>query len=86
MQPKKLKQTGIHTFSIVWEDGVEMSYLLSRLQKMCPCSSCAKEKRVDDSVVVSRITSVGRYGLKLHFTSGCTRGVYTYTLLRRVGQ
>lgn len=55
---------------------------LSALQKRCPCVLCDGEGASD--VDAAAVQLVGRYGVKIHFTSGCSHGIYSYPLLREV--
>jgi len=87
MQPKSINQTGPQTFTVVWKDAVVMEYRLADVQKSCPCAHCRKVgAKVQEEVNVRSIETVGRYGLRFTFVTGCDRGVYTYSLLRRIGR
>ncbi len=90
-QIETLKQKDAHTFVIKWKDQVEINYRLSELQKKCPCANCRDEvtgeqkvdpKTIDESVKAKGITNVGRYALKVDFTSGCAMGIYAHEQLR----
>lgn len=99
MQPplliKKIAQKDNHTFSIEWSDGCLQDYRLSELQKKCPCAKCnvaAEETQVvnkqcvDADVRAVRIASVGRYALRISYTSGCSNGIYSYAMLHEIGK
>lgn len=87
---KDIEQIDNHTFHITWCDGIKNQYRLSDLQKICPCAGCVDEttgkriasKPIDENVRAIGIQSVGRYALKIKFTSGCSTGIYSYSLLR----
>ena len=93
MQPiaiRKIEQLDNHRFQIEWMDGSMGSYRLYDMQKHCPCAKCideatgerratAAEPLID--VAAKSICSVGRYALKITFTSGCSTGIYDYTWL-----
>jgi ATP-binding protein involved in chromosome partitioning len=71
-------------FTIYWSDGKTIEYKLSDLQKRCPCAGC-KEKgdaAVEKEVGAIKIQQVGRYALKIQFSSGCSMGIYSYEMLR----
>lgn len=54
-------------------------YLFSKLQELCPCARCSqKEKLSDPNLSVHEIELIGSYGVRFHFTSGCTQGIYTW--------
>lgn len=95
MQPllaiRNIKQVDNYHFQIEWIDNVIGTYRLNVLQRLCPCAKCmdeatgrrrasAPEPQMD--VRAKRICSVGRYALKITFTSGCSTGIYDYDLLR----
>lgn len=91
----ELKQKDNHSFSITWNDGKEHSFRLSDLQKHCPCANCTDEKtkqqgqdsrmvQPDVRAVVIRL--VGRYGLEIQFTTGCSMGIYSFDWLHLMGE
>jgi DUF971 family protein len=90
-----IKQIDNHHFQIVWNDGTTGLYRLSDLQKNCPCAGCVDEftgqriapsQSVDENVRAINIQSVGRYALKIKFTSGCSTGIYSYQTLKSMEQ
>lgn len=90
---RKIAQKDNHTFTIEWSDGLISDYRLSDLQKRCPCASCndentgqrlIDEKSIKQDVKAKRMTSVGRYALRVEFTSGCSAGIYDFDLLRDI--
>lgn len=91
----RIYQKDGHAFTIEWADGRTYDYTLSGLQKNCPCARCRDEKTgrsliapssLDPEVRAVRIHNLGRYALRIEFTSGCSRGVYTYAFLREFGR
>jgi len=87
---RHIEQIDNHNFQITWSDNTVVSYRLSDLQRKCPCAHCVDEstgKRrmlpsaVDENVTALKISNVGRYGLKIIFTSGCSTGIYSYQML-----
>lgn len=82
-----------HHFLIKWSAGYTQSVRFSDLQRECPCAGCVDEttgKRVvssdaiDPYVSAKEVEMVGRYGLKVAFTSGCSKGIYTYEFLEKM--
>lgn len=73
-----------YRFTIEWSDGKISHYRLSDLQRQCTCARCrlAVCPAVDEHVKAVLITSVGRYALRIEFTSGCNRGIYSFEFLR----
>lgn len=91
---RQIKQVDNYHFQIEWSDGVAKIYRLEDLQKRCPCAGCVDEatgERKSTASVVSQevrakaIQSVGRYALKIQFTSGCSTGLYDFSMLYDLG-
>lgn len=85
---QELVQLDNHTFAIQWSDGMRQEYRLSMLQSNCPCAQCHERRTdgIDPLVRATRIQGVGRYALRIAFTSGCSSGIYHYTHLRTIGE
>ena len=81
----KVVQKDRQHFSIEWTDGVKIDYNLPFLQEHCPCARCLEHRNVDPSVSARKIKSVGRYALQIEFTSGCSKGIYSFEFLRGIG-
>ena len=88
---KDIEQKSNHIFCITWSDGIQNDYRLSQLQKICPCAHCTDENtgerktnpdKVPPDLRAISIRNVGRYALKIQFSSGCSTGIYTFDLLR----
>lgn len=86
-----LTQTDPHTIKIEWKDGMMRYHRLSDLQKLCPCAGCVDEvthlrrstaPQVAENVEVLSLRSVGRYAIKIQFSSGCSNGIYDLASLR----
>jgi ATP-binding protein involved in chromosome partitioning len=91
LKVRQVLQKDPRTMSIVWSDGMTQDFKYSDLQKICPCAGCVDEasgKRisspelVDENVGAKNISAVGRYAIKIQFTSGCTTGLYSFEMLR----
>lgn len=92
---KQIKQKDNHSFTISWSDGETADYRLNELQKRCPCAGCNDEatgkRRVDPSglkpdVRAVRIVSVGRYAMRIQFTSGCSMGIYEFDMIKNLAK
>lgn len=90
---RQIWQKDNYIFSVQWNDGVVQDFRLCDLQRNCPCAHCQDEmtgKRLVDPKTVSHdvkaivIRSVGRYGLRIQFTSGCSTGIYSFDRLRKM--
>ena len=82
---KELKQLSNSTFSIVWSDDRLSVFALSDLQKKCPCARCQESRQeCEEDVKATKISSVGNYALRIDFTKGCSRGIFTFHFLRTI--
>lgn len=79
------------SFTIEWVDGTTDHFRLCDLQRNCTCAKCRNEQTGDllidpntipDSLSAKRMKNMGRYALKVEFSSGCSRGYYTYQWLK----
>lgn len=86
-------QKNHNTFSIQWNDEMIQDFRLCDLQRNCPCAHCTDEitgkslidpKTVSDNVKAIVIRNVGRYGIRIQFTSGCSTGIYSFDRLRKM--
>jgi len=92
IQLKSLEQRDNYTFTIEWSDGQLNDYSLSTLQQHCPCANCTDEQtgkrragiKNIENVRAQRIVSVGRYALRVYFTSGCSAGIFSFDMLRNL--
>jgi len=74
-----------HQFTIEWSDGRISDYRLSDVQRHCPCARClGKNLDAEDDVEAVRIFSVGEYALQIIFTKGCSKGIFPFSLLRKL--
>lgn len=92
---RRIQQIDNYTFEVEWTDGRVMRYRLNELQKACPCAHCVDERTgerivqpssISETVKARRIYSVGRYALRIEFTSGCSTGIYSYEFLHQRGR
>lgn len=87
----KIYQKDPQTMTINWNDGNSQDFKYSELQKICPCAGCVDEntglrkadpKSVDANVSAKSVVGVGRYAIKIQFTSGCSNGLYSFEMLK----
>jgi DUF971 family protein len=82
---KELNQLSNTSFSILWSDDRSSVFALSDLQKSCPCARCQESKgSCEEGVTALKISSVGNYALRIDFTKGCSRGIFTFQFLRTI--
>ena len=73
-------------FVVKWVDGKTSRYLFSDIQRHCLCAKCrAKDPSLPlPNVIGKRVVRVGNYGIQVQFSSGCSKGIYPFTLLREL--
>lgn len=99
--PVRLALEGPLRLLIEWSDGQTREYHVAALREACPCATC-REKRSQPpapapllpvlSAAEARPLSllgmkpVGRYAYALQFSDSHDTGIYTFELLRELGQ
>ena len=90
---RKIWQKDNVTFCILWNDEKTQEFRLCDLQRNCPCAHCTDENTgrrlvdphtIDNDVRAIVIRSVGRYGIRIQFSSGCSMGIYSFDRLRQM--
>lgn len=86
----RISQKDNFTFSIVWNNGQAQDFPLSVVQKNCPCAGCKEMKNgpvpsSKEETQAVRIKSVGRYGIQIQFTNGCSAGIFSLEHLYQIG-
>jgi len=80
---EKIKTAGNHELMIKWGDKKLQLIEAFRIQERCPCIECdGVFPKVDPRVQIDRFEMKGRLGLKIQFSSGCSRGIYTFSEIR----
>lgn len=81
-----IRQKNNFVFTVEWGDGRMQDFRLSDLQRRCSCANCRDEetgrfiadpRTLSEEVRAFEIQSVGLYGLRIRFTSGCSAGIYS---------
>lgn len=84
--------------ALAWEDGGETYLDFEKLRKGCPCAACQGEPDVTGRVIVPKVIHseksfelirheiVGGYALQFFWGDGHNTGIYSFDLLRRLGQ
>jgi DUF971 family protein len=98
IQPTKLSLVGADQLAIDWSDGRRLVYSFRELRDACPCATC-REKRNQPAPLfpvlkpeearplkVRGMQPVGHYAYSIEFSDGHDTGIYTFDLLRRLGQ
>lgn len=58
----------------------------SLLQSHCPCVRCGKNGKSSPETKIVQLQKMGRFVLKVHFTAGCSQGLYPRPLLAELAQ
>ena len=90
-----LEQIDEATLGITWQDGHKSRYKTRDLRLKCPCAQCVDEN-TGKVVLVSKlvpldvrpvsINPTGRYALRFNWSDGHDTGIYTFKLLRDLGE
>ncbi len=96
--PTKLNLLADDRLSIEWSDGSQRTYSFRELRDSCPCATC-REKRLQPAPLfpvlkpeeaqplkILGMAPVGHYAYSINFSDGHDTGIYTFDLLRRLGQ
>ena len=78
----KIKVDDRYHFSIEWLDGKKSLYRFADVQPHCPCVECLERKKPLADTMGEKIARVGNYGIQILFSSGCSKGIYPFSLLR----
>lgn len=97
ISPKNVQLIGSE-LAIVWEDGEESYIGSAKLRANSPSASVSGEKDIFgtqyggesgkdySNVEIESWTAVGNYAYRFHFSDGHNTGLYTYELLRKLGE
>jgi len=89
------RQGDARTLSILWQDGQRSDFDVRDLRLACHCALCVSEmsgerlldpKSIRPDVAPRTISSVGNYALTISWNDGHTTGIYSFELLRALGE
>ena len=96
--PSSLERRGADRLVIGWSDGQRREYRVAELRAACPCATC-REKRSGPAPLLPILSMaeaqpltllgmqpVGNYAYSLRFSDGHDTGIYTFELLRALGE
>jgi len=85
--------------AIKWDDGEETFVPLEKLRRNCPCAGCQGERDVMGNLYrgpeipltaasfqLLQVVPVGGYALQMKWADGHNTGLFSYELLRGLGQ
>jgi DUF971 family protein len=99
LRPERFEVVG-DFLAIRWNDGEESILSLEELRRACPCARCAGEPDItgrvhtlgpapsytEASFEVEGFEAVGSYAVALRWGDGHDTGIYSFEMLRRLGQ
>ena len=83
---------------ITWSDGAVHRLTWAALRKHCPCATCRVKRdepppvfnilKPEEAAPVraTKMEPIGNYAYHIHFTDGHTSGIYSFELLRELGE
>ena len=97
--PTDLQRVGDQELRIQWSDGQQRQYRVGELRAHCPCAMCREEHGDQESAAlpvlsaqqaaplqIASMKPVGNYAYRIAFSDGHDTGLYTFELLRSLGQ
>lgn len=86
---------------IDWSNGQQRSYAVRELRDACPCATCREKRRAPppasnllpvlsaaeaQPLKLLEMKPVGSYAYAIRYSDGHDTGIYTFILLRELGQ
>ncbi|RJP24963.1 MAG: DUF971 domain-containing protein [Candidatus Omnitrophota bacterium] len=100
--PTQLQRIDGGRLLIVWSDGAKREYSIWDLRNHCPCAQCRGEDLAiplssqeytrqipvsdDRTINIVAMKPVGNYAYAIDFSDGHKTGIFTFDLLRQLGQ
>ncbi len=101
LRPTKLSITPEGLLRIEWSDGQTRRYRIGQLRDQCPCATC-RERRAEPPppalslnvlspaearpLKLQAMNPVGNYAYSIEFSDGHDSGIFTFELLRELGE
>lgn len=99
-QPTGLKLDDKNRLLIDWSDGQQQRYNVRALRDACPCATCREKKSQPSNPMqlptltmaeaqpmrILGMTPVGNYAYAVSFSDGHDTGIFTFELLRELGE
>tara|TARA_R110002111_G_scaffold262869_1_gene342120 strand:- start:29092 stop:29415 length:324 start_codon:yes stop_codon:yes gene_type:complete len=102
LYPTELKKLDEDNAVLIgWNDGQRRRYPFSSLRKACPCAACRHENSEKvanpmkltllspaelQPIKVDKMSLAGNYAYRITFSDGHNTGLYTFELLRELGE
>ena len=98
--PTKIEILSGNRLAIEWSDGQRREYPFSELRDRCPCATCREKRsaaappsllpvlKMEEArpLKIMGMKPVGHYAYSIEFSDGHDTGIYTFELLRELGQ
>ncbi len=97
IRPQNMQLIG-NELAIVWEDGGESYISSQKLRALSPSASVSGERDIfgtqyggeegksHSDVEIESWVAVGNYAYRFHFSDGHNTGIYSYDLLKKLGE
>lgn len=98
--PTGLEKSGDGELLIAWSDGEKRRYSYRELRDVCPCATCREKRNAPAEpnllpvlsaaemkpLEIEKMKPVGNYAYGIAFSDGHDTGIFTFELLRSLGQ
>ena len=96
--PTKLTRQGDQQLVIDWSDGEQRTYGVRELRSRCPCATCREQRKQPEPMLpvlgesdtkplqIDGMKPVGSYAYSIAFSDGHDTGIFTFELLKELGQ
>jgi DUF971 family protein len=99
--PVRIERGGENDLFITWSDGACLRYTASGLRRSCPCATCREKATAQEKnplaltilkpeetlpLRVNGMRPVGTYAYGIDFSDGHNTGIFTFELLRSIGE
>lgn len=102
LYPVDLERLPAGRIRIRWSDQTVMEYSAQRMRQRCPCATCREKRRSETTekpkglpvlsaaetrpLEVAAMRPVGQYAYNIAFTDGHDSGIFSFSLLREIGE
>jgi DUF971 family protein len=101
LYPTSIERSGDRQLVIAWSDGRRLRYTPQALRDACPCATCREKRRAPPAppnplavispaearpMDVAGMKPVGDYAYSVAFSDGHDTGIFTFELLREIGE
>lgn len=99
--PTQIERVGENRLKITWSDSQQRLYTVRQLRDRCPCATCREKSNAPPKPAtmltvlkpeetrplrIESMKPVGTYAYSIHFSDGHDTGIFTFDLLREIGE